>query len=164
MKGVRDAVVLAVVLLLQTTLAHRIGISGIRPDLLVAFVVYFGWMRGAIAGTIGGFCVGLYQDLDAAGPLGLNALSKSVVGFLTAKAGFRVHRSNVAVRFVFFFAATLVHDLIYFGIDTAGDAGQLLRRLLLGTLPTALYTSVCTILILRIIERFSRHPLLADEV
>jgi rod shape-determining protein MreD len=163
-KGLRDAVVLAVVLVLQVTLAHRIGIAGIRPDLLVAFVVYFGWMRGAIAGTVGGFCVGLYQDLDAAGPLGMNALSKAVVGFLVAKAGFRVHRSNVAVRFVFFFVAMLVHDLIYFGIDTAGDAGQLLRRMVFGTIPTALYTSVCTLLLLRMMEHFSHRPLLADEV
>ncbi len=164
MKGVRDAVVLFVVLLLQVTLAHRIGLWGIRPDLLVAFVVYFGWMRGAVAGTIGGFCIGLYQDLDAPGPLGLNALAKSVIGFLVAKAGFRVHRSNVGVRFVFFFVATVVHDLIYFGIDTAGDAGQLLRRLLTGTLPTALYTSICTVVLLQIVEQFSRRPLLADEV
>jgi rod shape-determining protein MreD len=163
-RGFRDAVIFLVALALQATVAHRIAIGGIRPDLLVAYVAYLGWMRGPIAGTVGGFCVGLYQDLDAAGPLGLNALSKSVVGFLVAKAGFRVHRSNLGVRFVFFLLAMLVHDLVYFAVDTAGDLGGLLRQILLRTLPTALYTTVCVLLVLMAAERFSRRPLLADEV
>lgn len=164
MKGLRDAGILIGALLLQATLAHRIAIAGVRPDLLVAFVVYLGWMRGPIPGTVGGFCVGLYQDLDAPGPFGLNALSMSVVGFLVAKAGFRVHRSNVGVRFVFFLLSMFVHDLVYFAIDTAGDAGQLLRQIIFSTLPAALYTAVCVLLLLQVVEHFSGRPLLADEV
>jgi hypothetical protein len=96
-KGLRDALVLGAVLALQATLAQRIAIAGVKPDLLVAFVVYFGWMRGPVPGVIGGFTVGLIQDLDAPGPLGLNALAKTVVGFVVA-SGLRVHRSNVGVR------------------------------------------------------------------
>jgi len=164
LKGVRDAGILLVALLLQATLAHRIAIAGVRPDLLVAFVVYLGWMRGPVPGTVGGFCIGLYQDLDAPGPFGLNALSMSVVGFLVAKAGFRVHRSNIGVRFVFFLLSMLVHDLVYFAVDTAGDAGQLLRQIIFSTLPAALYTALCVLLLLRLVEQFSGRPLLADEV
>lgn len=163
MRGVRDVVILLVAFALQATVAHRIAIGGIRPDLLVAFVVYVGWMRGPIAGTIAGFCVGLYQDLDATGPLGLNAFSKSIIGFLVARAGFRVHRSNVGVRFVFFLTAMLLHDLLYFAIDTAGDLGALARQMALRTLPASLYTAVCVLLLLRVAERFSGRPLLADE-
>jgi len=162
-RGVRDALILLVALALQATLAQRIAIGGIRPDLLVAFVVYVGWMRGPIAGTVAGFCIGLYQDLDAAGPLGLNAFAKSVTGFLVARAGFRVHRSNVGVRFVFFLFAMLLHDFVYFAIDTAGDLGALVHQMLFRTLPASLYTTLCVLLLLRILERFSRRPLLADE-
>lgn len=163
MRGFRDALLLLVALALQSTLAPRIAIGGIRPDLLVAFVVYVGWMRGPVAGTIAGFCVGLFQDLDAAGPLGLNALAKSVTGFLVARAGFRVHRSNVGVRFVFFLLAMLLHDLVYFAVDTGGDPGALAAQMLFRTLPAALYTTLCVLLLLRVVEQFSRRPLLADE-
>jgi rod shape-determining protein MreD len=162
-KGLRDGLILAAVLVLQAALAHRIAIAGIRPDLLVAYVVYLGWMRGPIAGTLGGFGIGLYQDLDAPGPFGLNALSMSVVGFLVAKAGFRVHRSNLGVRFVFFMLAMLVHDLVYFAVDTGGDPGRLLRQMVFSTVPVALYTTVCVLILLRVVERFSGRPLLADE-
>ncbi|TMQ59536.1 MAG: rod shape-determining protein MreD [Candidatus Eisenbacteria bacterium] len=164
MRGFRDALVLLVVLILQATLVHRIAIAGVRPDLLVAFVVYFSWMRGPIPGVIGGFTVGLFQDLDAPGPLGLNALAKTIVGFIVAKAGFRVHRSNIGVRFFFFVTAMLVHDLIYFGFYTAGDFGALVRQFVFVALPSALYTSILVSLLLATVERASRTLLLTDEV
>ncbi|MBI4364363.1 MAG: rod shape-determining protein MreD [Candidatus Latescibacteria bacterium] len=164
MKGIRDTIVLAVVLVLQATLVHRIAIAGARPDLLVAFVVYFGWMRGPIPGVVGGFCVGLVQDLDAAGPLGLNALAKTIVGFVVAKAGFRVHRSNLGVRFFFFLLAMLIHDLIYFTIYTAGDMGEFLRLFVFVGAPSALYTTILALSLLSAVERISKSLLLTDEV
>jgi len=162
-KGVRDIFALIVVLALQATVLYRFEIAGIRPDLLVAYVIYFGWMRGPIPGTLGGFGIGLLQDLDASGPLGLNALAKAVIGFLVAKAGFRVHRSNVGVRFAFFFAAMLVHDLIYYGVVTGGDGGEFVKQFFVKAVPTAAYTTVFTILLLGIAERITHVRLLADE-
>ncbi len=164
MRGIRDAFVLAVVLVLQGTVVHRIAIAGVRPDLLVSFVVFFGWMRGPIPGVVGGFSVGLLQDLDAPGPLGLNALAKTVVGFLVAKAGFRVHRSNLGVRFFFFLIAMLVHDLIYFIVYTAGDPGAFLRQFVFVAVPSALYTAVLVLFLLWTVERMSKTLLLTDEV
>src|SRR2546425_3620451 len=164
MRNLRDFVVLLVVLVLQGTMAQRIAIAGVKPDLLVAFVVYFAWMRGPIPGVAAGFAVGLLQDLDAPGPLGLNAFSKTVVGFIVAKAGFRVHRSNVGVRFFFFLVAMLVHDVIYFGVYTAGEFGAFVRQFVFVAIPSALYTTVLVLLLLSIAERFSRTLLLTDEV
>jgi rod shape-determining protein MreD len=164
MRSLRHALVLLSVLILQATLVNRISIAGVRPDLLVAFVVYFAWMRGPVSGVAAGFSVGLLQDLDAPGPLGLNALAKTVVGFLVAKAGFRVHRANVGVRFFFFLSAMLVHDVIYFGVYTAGEFGAFVRQFLFVAIPSALYTTVLVLLLLSTVERFSRTLLLTDEV
>lgn len=163
MKGIQDAIVLIGALVLQASLLPRLAIAGIQPDLLVAFVVYFGWMRGPIAGALGGFSIGLFQDLDAPGPLGLNALAKTVVGFLVAKAGFRVHRTNVGVRFAFFFLALIAHDLLYFGITTAQEPLELIRGILFVAVPSALYTAALVLGLLAIAERVHRRPLLADE-
>lgn len=164
MKGIRDAVALALVLVLQSTVVSRLGIGGVRPDLLVAFVVYFGWMRGPIAGSLGGFGIGLIEDLDASGPLGLNALCKTVVGFLVAKAGFRVHRSNVAVRFAFFSLAMLAHDLVYFAVTSLGDPMLFLKQIVWIAVPSAVLTAIVALLLLGLVERFTRRPLLADEI
>lgn len=164
MRGIRDLFVLLVVLVLQATLLYRIEIAGIRPDLLVAFVVYIAWMRGPVAGTLVGFAVGLLQDLDAPGPLGLNAFAKSLVAFLVAKAGFRVHRSNLGVRFAFFFLAMLAHDIVYFGVATHGEPRAFLTQMLTIALPSALYTTVVVLLLLTIVESMGKRLLLADEV
>jgi len=163
-KNLRDLFLLIVVLILQGTLSNRIAIAGVRPDLLVAFVVYFAWMRGPVPGVACGFAVGLMQDLDAPGPLGLNAFAKSVVAFLVAKAGFRVHRSNLGVRFFFFFFAMLVHHVIYFGVYTGGELSAFLRQFVFMAIPSALYTTVIVLLLLSTAERFSRTLLLTDEV
>jgi rod shape-determining protein MreD len=162
-RGARDLFVLLVVLVLQATLLYRIEIAGIRPDLLVAFVVYIAWMRGPVAGTLAGFGVGLLQDLDAPGPLGLNAFSKSLVAFLVAKAGFRVHRSNLGVRFAFFFFAMLTHDIVYFAVATGGEARAFFTQMLTAALPSALYTTGIVLLILMLVESMGKRLLLADE-
>lgn len=163
MRLLRDVIALAVVLVLQSTIFYRMEIAGIRPDLLVAFVVYLSWMRGPIVGTSAGFVVGLIQDLDAPGPLGLNALCKSLVGFLVAKAGFRVHRSDLGVRFAFFFLAMMLHDAIYFAVETSGDPGAFFLRMLRVALPSALFTGLIVLLVLALVERVSKRLLLADE-
>jgi len=163
MKGVRDAAVLVVAMILQAAFLYRFEIAGIRPDLLVAFVVYLGWMRGPIVGTLGGFVVGLIQDLDAPGPLGLNALSKTIVGFAVAKAGFRVHRANIGVRFAFFLFAMLAHDLIYFAASSLGDTALFAKQMLTIAFPTALYTAVVVLVLLGLVEQLWRRPLLTDE-
>jgi rod shape-determining protein MreD len=163
MKGVRDAAVLVVALVLQAAFLYRFEIAGIRPDLLVAFVVYLGWMRGPVVGTLGGFFVGLIQDLDAPGPLGLNALSKTIVGFAVAKAGFRVHRANAGVRFAFFLFAMLAHDIIYFAASSLGDPWLFVKQIATIAAPSALYTALVVLVLLGLVEFFWKRPLLADE-
>lgn len=163
MRGLRDGTVLLIVWVLQATVLFRIEIAGVRPDLLVAYVVYLGWLRGPIVGTAGGFGVGLLQDLDAPGPLGLNALSKSIVGFLVAKAGFRVHRSNTGVRFAFFSFAMLLHDVVYFAVATSGDLTRFFLQMLTVALPSALYTTIVVLLIVSLVERLSKRLFLGDE-
>jgi rod shape-determining protein MreD len=163
MKSVRDVAVLVVAMILQATFLYRFEIAGIRPDLLVAFVVYLGWMRGPIAGTAGGFLVGLIQDLDAPGPLGLNALSKTIVGFAVAKAGFRVHRANAGVRFAFFLFAMLAHDVVYFAAASLGDFALFLKQMFTIALPSALYTALVVNVILALVENVWKRPLLVDE-
>jgi rod shape-determining protein MreD len=58
-----------------------VGLSGVVPDLPVVLVVLLALYRGSEAGALSGFALGLGQDVIAGGPLGLQALSKALVGF-----------------------------------------------------------------------------------
>lgn len=56
---------------------------GARPDPMALIVVYLGLQRGKESGLIGGFILGLLQDVLSGGLLGANALSKGLIGHAT---------------------------------------------------------------------------------
>lgn len=68
--------------LVQSTVVPLFGVGGVVPDLPVVLVVLLALRRGPEAGCLSGFALGLAQDLVAGGPVGLQALSKAVVGFV----------------------------------------------------------------------------------
>jgi len=68
--------------LVQSTVVPVFGIGGIVPDVLVVLVVLLALRRGPEVGCLTGFALGLVQDAIGGGPLGLQALSKAVVGFV----------------------------------------------------------------------------------
>ena len=69
--------------LIQSTVVPVLGIGGIVPDLPLVLVVLLALRRGPETGCAVGFTLGLLQDAIVGGPLGLQALSKAVVGFMT---------------------------------------------------------------------------------
>jgi rod shape-determining protein MreD len=71
--------------LVQSTVVPVLGFGSVVPDLPVVLVVLLALRRGPEVGCAIGFALGLAQDLIAGGPLGLQALSKSVVGFLSGE-------------------------------------------------------------------------------
>jgi rod shape-determining protein MreD len=68
--------------LVQSTVAPVLGIGGVVPDVPVVLVVLLALRRGPEVGCLTGFVLGLVQDAVVGGPLGLQALSKAVIGFV----------------------------------------------------------------------------------
>ncbi len=68
--------------LLQSTIAPVVGFMGVVPDVPLVLVVLLALRRGPEVGCLTGFALGLAQDVVAGGPLGLQALSKAIVGFV----------------------------------------------------------------------------------
>jgi len=69
--------------LVQGTVVPVLGIGGVVPDLPLVLVVLLALRLGPETGCAVGFALGLLQDAIVGGPLGLQALSKAVVGFAT---------------------------------------------------------------------------------
>lgn len=76
---------------------------GVRPDVMVLITVFLGLQRGQETGLIGGFLLGLLQDVLSGGLPGANALSKGLIGHATGSL-----RRNVSGREAFF------HSLLVF--------------------------------------------------
>lgn len=54
---------------------------GARPDAILLAAVFLGLRRDRATGLIGGFVLGLFQDVLSGGLLGLNALLKGLIGY-----------------------------------------------------------------------------------
>jgi rod shape-determining protein MreD len=83
-------------------------------DLPLLIVVYFavGW-RNPIAGTFFGAAIGLIQDALTNRPLGINGISKCIVGFFAASVGVKIDVENPGTRLLMNFAFTLLNIAIY---------------------------------------------------
>jgi rod shape-determining protein MreD len=114
MKIVRDLLLIALALLIQTSWAHSVRILGIGPDIVIIVLVYLGISGGQIEGTLYGFASGFLLDVYSPDTMGINALANSVVGFSVGQFRTGVSAEDFRVQALILFLAVLLHDLIYF--------------------------------------------------
>jgi rod shape-determining protein MreD len=110
----RHLLYLILATILQTTWVPSIEIFGLQPDLILLVVVLIAAKAGHVEGVIFGFCVGLFQDAYSPADLGLNALTKSIVGFAVGLGRGGVMIDTLHVRLLIVCGAVLVHDPIYY--------------------------------------------------
>jgi rod shape-determining protein MreD len=82
---------------------------------MVLIVVYLGLQRGQETGLIGGFFLGLLQDVLSGGLLGVNALSKGLIGHWTGS-----FRRNVSDRQALFHALLVFFASIFNSVLSVG--------------------------------------------
>lgn len=81
MMRMRILLVLFVFTVLHLSVLPSLPVFGVRGDAMVALAVAGGLLGGAERGAVLGFVAGLVADLFLVTPLGLSALTLSLVGF-----------------------------------------------------------------------------------
>ena len=109
----------AVALAVQTTLARFVIRGTEAVNLVLVVVVYAALSGGSVTGLLTGTFAGLVQDALSTGVIGVGGLAKSIVGFLSGIIGTQFIVTQSLPRFVVFFAATIVHQLIFIGLSVA---------------------------------------------
>ena len=143
----RSAVAFAAILIaiaVQTTLGRYIFRDSSTPiDLVLIVVVYVAIKSGPVTGLLAGTVAGLIQDALSTSLIGIGGLAKTLVGFLAGIVGTQFIVVHSLPRFVVFFAATVLHavvfmglyavlDLRHFGTPYAAVAGQAAGNALVG--------------------------------
>jgi len=146
------AVVVAA-LALHTTVLERISIAGVKPDLLLAIVVYVSLLMGPVYGTAAGFALGLAQDAQSHHLLGLNAMAKAIAGFAAGHVWEGLAKESPLTQMAVLFGSAVLHNLVFLTVYTWAQMGTMPGLMIRFGLPGALYTAVASPLLLALLQR-----------
>jgi rod shape-determining protein MreD len=122
-KAVGLLVAVAAALALQTTLGRYMrGTAAV--DLVLVVVVYVALTAGPVSGLLTGTVAGLIQDALSTGVIGIGGLAKTIVGFLSGIVGTQFIVTQTLPRFLVFFAATILHAVVFMGLYVLLDLRQ----------------------------------------
>ena len=150
----RIIVTSAVLLVLQLTVAPRIALGEIAPDFPLLLVIYYAVFAGPVRGTVAGFLIGFIQDLFSPELLGLNALTKTILGFTLGHVGAKTESDHVVLLATLFFVGAIVHDFVYLLIFTGTQPLRFLALLVTNAIPSAVYTTVAGIVVHVVVSVF----------
>ncbi len=127
---------------LQVAVVPRLAIGGIQPDLFLVLIFGLSLSTGSELATAAGFLLGLYQDSLSGAPLGLNAFTLSLIGFLVSRMSRQVKTAELTGRFALLFLAGLVSGLTTLLVLRFFQVARPMASTLLWTvLPGAIYTA-----------------------
>ena len=130
--------VVAFALVLQVCLP--LGFESIDLPLL-ALVYVASSQRHGIKGLLTGAAVGLVQDSLTQGPIGVFGILKTVIGYGAATAGQYIRMDFMGVRSILMALCFLVHQALYWIMETKLACGEVLIDPLATLILTALHAA-----------------------
>lgn len=105
--------VLVILALVQVAWLARVQVWGAILDPLLPLIIGVGILKGAESGAVVGVAAGLLQDLlSGGGPLGVNGLSKLVVGFASGMFERSIYIENPLLPAIATFVGTLLGGVL----------------------------------------------------
>jgi rod shape-determining protein MreD len=157
--GLRTALVVLVVLLVQSTVMLSIRIDGVHPDILWLLPITAALLAGPETGALIGFWSGLAFDLVLPTPFGLSALVGCLVGFAMGTATAAVDTSAVWVKPVTALVGSVAADMLFAVFGAVFGQQQMV---LVNFLTLFAVVSVSSVVLVLPVNRLMRWALLPD--
>jgi rod shape-determining protein MreD len=100
----------------QATVVPALRIGDVAPDLPLILVVLLALRRGPELGCVAGFAMGLLQDVAGGGLIGVQALTKALVGFAVGALAGGLRGTQPLVQVPGLALLTIVEGLVRFGL------------------------------------------------
>ena len=136
----------------EVWLAPLLAIKGIAPEFTTIALVILALAAGTGPGTMGGFVLGLVQDLYNPSLLGLHALCKSLLGFGLGSLRGRLVFGMPAVEGIMIALAVFSQEVIFLLVGSYLGDSPFFAPLVTQSLPIALYSGLMGIVIMRLVE------------
>ena len=136
----------------DTLLGPLIAVRGVAPDFSIIALVVLALAAGPAPATVGGFVLGLVQDLSNPSLLGLQALCKSGLGFGLGSLRGRLVYGVPLVEGLVVAVSVLSHDFLFLLVQSTLADEQFLMPLITRSIPVALYSGLVGIAVMRMAE------------
>jgi rod shape-determining protein MreD len=136
----------------ETVIAPLMSVRGIAPDFAVIALVILALAEGSFAGCVGGFLIGLVQDLATPPLLGLHALCKTGLGYVIGRLRGQLVYGMPIVEFLVIVLATFLHDTVFLLVQSRMSSEGFLEPLLGWALPRAFYSGLIGVPLLRLAD------------
>ena len=144
----RMYLVLFAALFLQCTLAGYVAVGGVRPDLVILSVIFFGLFLGRSAGLEAGAVAGLMTDLFSLDYFGINMVVYGITGLLAGSLRSSFARESKRSQVLLVFVCTAFAMCVHFAVASAFSRSislGFLEYLKACVLPAGIYTALVSI-------------------
>lgn len=144
----RFGVLLICAWIVQATIIPYLTIGFAEPDLILIVIATYAFLEGPTAGALAGFSGGLLQDMLLIRSIGLNILTKTLVGYLSGMVERTLFGSKSLLPMVAMFAVSVASQFFYISVSfIVGEQIEIWLALKSIILPSAAYTSIITLFI-----------------
>jgi rod shape-determining protein MreD len=148
---------LLVIVSIAELILQRVLPVGLQPDLFLAVVLYVGWNSFAFKGGVTGSIFGLVRDSILGLDLGLNGLSKTLLGFLSAYLNRWIASESRLVRPAVLFLLAFSDRIILSGMLSMIGQSQP-KSFMLYAVSEALVTGILSEMFFRFYNRIKLPP------
>ena len=148
MRVIRNILLIALAMIVQSTLIGQFPLFGVRPDLAMVVFLLIAKDTESVGCIFYGFFIGFLQDVYTPEYLGFNSLSMSLIGFIAGFLREHVTVENTSVRLIMTFFICILHDIIFLFMYSHFDMSLVIDLFWWEYLAGALYTGFVAVVVL----------------
>jgi len=147
-----------VLLIIQSTIINSIQVFGVKPNLMLVFIVSVALLNGSVQGAVVGAVLGLMQDVISGKIIGFYCLLGMYLGLIIGAVNKRLYRENLIIIIFFTFLSTFVYEELVYIINTFINGQFDFNASFANTiLPEAIYNMFVTIFIYMFVVKINHN-------
>lgn len=136
-------VISTIIFIFQSTLCQYIAISGVKPNLMLIFVVSIAFLRGKSEGLLTGIIMGLLHDCYFGQVIGSNLFLYAIIGYIVGCLTEHFNKDNIVAPVFFTFIATIFYNLGFYMLNIILKGYTTLNLyIILNILPELIYNII----------------------
>lgn len=141
--------------LIEAAILSNIAFLPVIPDLVLLVIVYVAFKNPAATGTLAGFISGILLDFLSASPIGLNAFTKTLAGYVAGRFSGAFNLDRLLISALMGFAATALKALTTWALSFFFGPQILVYRLAAPTFWLEVLANViCAPIVFGMLSRF----------